>query len=77
MMEREMTYQELKSDPLIALLMQADGVALEDLDELRRRATERKLMELQTALQKSHADDFYRRLDQSLVARHMARKALT
>ncbi|MFD1747028.1 hypothetical protein ACFSE1_16250 [Rhizobium helianthi] len=74
-MEQEMTFQELTSDPLIALLMQADGVAVQDLDELRKHTAERELAELQTHIRKSHADDFYRRLDQSMLARQAYRKS--
>lgn len=62
-MEREMTFQDLTTDPLIVMLMRADGVALEDLQNLKQMAEQRELSHLKCSLQKSRANDFYNRLE--------------
>lgn len=62
-MEREMTFQDLTTDPLVVMLMRADGVALEDLQNLKHMAAQREVSKLQCQLQKSRAEDFYSRLN--------------
>lgn len=67
MMYSELTLKELASDPMILMVMRADGVAEETLEQLMKQVTEGEISRLQLSLNKSRADEFYARLDQSLI----------
>ena len=65
-MDRELTLKELAADPLILMVMRADGVAEDSLQDLMKQVAESEISRLQLSLHKSRADEFYARLDESL-----------
>lgn len=66
-MESDLTLNDMTADPLIALLMKADGVEIEDLEALLATARRAEVERLELHLRRQRAEDFYRRLDLSLT----------
>ncbi|MCO5730352.1 hypothetical protein [Rhizobium sp. SSA_523] len=62
-MKCELTMTELASDPLIAMVMRADGVDHEALADLMSRTARLQVEHLQQQISQARADDFYARLD--------------
>lgn len=65
-MSRELTLKELAADPLILMIMRADGVSDDALEQLMKQAADNDVSRLELSLKKSRADEFYARLDESL-----------
>ncbi|TRL32262.1 hypothetical protein [Rhizobium straminoryzae] len=66
-MESDLSINDVKADPLIALLMQADGVRIEDLEILLKATTQAQVERLETRIREQRAREFYQRLDLSLA----------
>ena len=66
-MEHELTLKELAADPLILMVMRADGVAEDSLQDLMKQVAESEIIRLQLQMHKTRADEFYARLDESLA----------
>ena len=66
-MEHELTLKELAADPLILMVMRADGVAEDSLQDLMKQVAESEISRLQLQMHKTRADEFYARLDESLA----------
>ncbi|MDO1582517.1 hypothetical protein [Rhizobium oryzicola] len=64
-MDQEMTVQDLMHDPLIAMLMQADGIRHEDLDQLLRGTAEAQVEHLQSQIRTARASEFYGNLEKT------------
>ncbi len=62
-MNNELTIHELASDPLIAMVMRADGVGEQDLADLISRVAQGQVKRLQLQINRARANDFYTRLD--------------
>ncbi|WP_137130245.1 hypothetical protein [Rhizobium sp. FY34] len=68
-MDTELTMRDLTGDPLIAMMMRADGVAQQELTGLLHRVARQEVERLQTRLRQARADEFYSRLDTAREAR--------
>jgi hypothetical protein len=68
-MDTELTMQDLTGDPLIAMMMRADGVEQNELSVLLQSVTHQEVERLQQRLRQARADEFYTRLDHALEAR--------
>lgn len=75
-MDRELTLKELAADPLILMIMRADGVAQDKLEQLMKEVADGEISRLQLSLNKSRADEFYARLDDSLMQNSKARQKI-
>ncbi|MGE6740673.1 hypothetical protein ACQKGC_10385 [Allorhizobium pseudoryzae] len=62
-MDAELSVMELANDPLIGMLMRADGVGQDQLSELLCQAARRQVAHLQDRIRQARAEDFYNRLD--------------
>ncbi|MCY1669301.1 hypothetical protein [Rhizobium sp. SL86] len=62
-MDTELSITELANDPLIGLLMRADGVDQEQLSELLGRTARLQVAHLQDRIRQARAEEFYSRLD--------------
>ncbi|MBT9371086.1 hypothetical protein [Rhizobium sp. CSW-27] len=74
-MEGDLTLNDMTADPLIALLMKADGVESRDLEALLAATRRAEVERLELHLRRQRAEDFYRRLDLSLAASSRPAKA--
>ncbi len=64
-MDQEMTVQDVMGDPLIAMLMQADGIKHEELDQLLRGTAKAQVEKLQSQLRTARASEFYGNLEKT------------
>ncbi len=62
-MDTELRVTELASDPLIGMLMRADGVDHDQLSELLVRTARVQVAHLQDRIRQARAEEFYSRLD--------------
>lgn len=62
-MDTELSITELANDPLIALLMRADGVDEKELSALIGHTARLQVAHLQDRIRQARAEDFYTRLD--------------
>jgi hypothetical protein len=74
-MEPELTLNDLASDPLIALLMKADGVHDAELASLLNQTARVEVERLKTRLLQANADAFYHRLDAALLLPQAERRS--
>jgi hypothetical protein len=68
-METELTMRDLAGDPLIALMMRADGIGEDELSMLMRSVARQEVERLQQRLRQASAAAFYKRLDKALDGR--------
>lgn len=64
-METDLTVSEVAADPLIAMLIEADGVSVEDLTVLLHTTAKVEVARLQLRLHENQATHFYERLDET------------
>jgi pantothenate kinase-related protein Tda10 len=76
-METEMTMRDLAGDPLIAMMMRADGIGQDELSSLLQTVARQEVERLQQRLRQVSADEFYTRLDKALEMRLRAARRLT
>jgi hypothetical protein len=76
-METEMTMRDLAGDPLIAMMMRADGIGQDELSSLLQTVARQEVERLQQRLRQASADEFYTRLDKALETRLRAARRLT
>lgn len=62
-MDTELSISQLANDPLIGLLMRADGVDQDQLSELLGRTARLQVAHLQDRIRQARAEEFYSRLD--------------
>lgn len=63
-METDLTISEVAADPLIAMMIEADGVSIEDLKVLLHTTAKIEVERLRLRLHERQAADFYERLDE-------------
>ncbi|MBP2548980.1 RNA binding exosome subunit [Neorhizobium galegae] len=62
-MEPDLTIAEVAADPLIAMMIEADGVSVEDLKTLLHQTARVEVERLRVRLHERQASHFYARLD--------------
>jgi serine kinase of HPr protein (carbohydrate metabolism regulator) len=71
-METDLTISEVAADPLIAMMIEADGVSIEDLKMLLQTTAKLEVERLRVHLHERHAADFYERLDEKARAEEIS-----